>query len=253
MEKLILIIVFCWTSLTFGFQENAIQNFDKANQAYNNAKYELAENLYNSIIDEGQTSVELYYNLGNAYIKQNKLAEAIYAYEKALALKPNAKFVQENLKYAENMTIDQFSKVEISDFQKLINRFNHLLSVDQWAYLVVTFVILMALSFVLYLFKSESKFKRLGLSLFFISLILASLSFWQANRLSETFLSKDYAILFDDEIEVFSEPNQRNEAVLTLHEGTKVELLSKFNNFQEIKLPDGTVVWMRNANYTTIQ
>lgn len=251
MEKLILILVFCWTSLSFGFQEN-VEKFDKANTAYNNAKYELAADLYNSIIENGQTSVDVYFNLGNAYLKQNKLADAIYAYENALAIKPNDEFVHQNLAHAQTLTIDQFSEVKISDFQRFINRLNLLLSVDQWAYFVVFFAVLMCFSFVVYLIKGKTKLKRTGFTFFVVFLILASLSFWQANRLSEAFQTKDYAILFDEEIEAYNEPNQRSETVVMLHEGTKIELLSKFNDYQEVRLPDGTVVWMRNADFKEI-
>lgn len=251
MDKLILILVFCWTSLSFGFQENT-EKFDKANTAYNNAKYEIAAGLYNSIIENGQTSVDVYFNLGNAYLKQNKLADAIYAYEKALTIKPNSEFVHQNLAHAQTLTIDQFSEVKISDFQGFLNRLHLLLSVDQWAYLVVLFAILMCLSFVVYLIKGNSKLKRTGFTFFVVFLILASLSFWQANRLSEAYQTKDYAILFDEEIEAYNEPNQRSESVMMLHEGTKIELLSRFNDYQEVRLPDGTVVWMRNVNYKEI-
>lgn len=253
MKKIILYIVFCWTSLSFGFQEKAIQNFEKANEAYNNAKYEQSASLYQSIVDDGYVSVEVYYNLGNAYLKQNKLAEAIYAYEKALSLKPNADFVKENLEYAKTMTIDQFAKVEVSDFQKMINQVNHLLTTDQWAYLVVIFLFLMVLSFLIYLFKTQPKLKRIGFSMFSVFLILAVISLWQAYRLSQQTKQEDFAILFDEEIEVYAEPNPRSEAILSLHEGTKIQLLTKFNDYQEIKLPDGTKVWMRNANYQTIE
>ncbi|MDN6309336.1 MAG: tetratricopeptide repeat protein [Flavobacteriaceae bacterium] len=251
MEKLILILVFCWTSLSFGFQES-VEKFDKANAAYNNAKYERAAELYNSIIENGQTSVDVYFNLGNAYLKQNKLADAIYAYEKALAVKPNAEFVYQNLAHAQTLTIDQFSEVKLSDFQRFINRLNRVLSIDQWAYLVVFFAILMCFSFVVYLIKGNSKIKRTGFISFVVFLLLASLSFWQANRLSESFQTKDYAILFDEEIEAYDEPNQRSEAAVILHEGTKMELLSKFNDYREVRLPDGAVVWMRNANFKEI-
>ena len=39
-------------------------------------------------LKSGKESAEVYFNLGNAYYKLNRVAPAIYNYEKSLQLKP---------------------------------------------------------------------------------------------------------------------------------------------------------------------
>ncbi|MEX0844999.1 MAG: tetratricopeptide repeat protein [Balneolaceae bacterium] len=52
----------------------------KANEAYENGNYEEAEQLYLSAIEQEPENARLYFNLGNAQAKQNKVEEAIQSY-----------------------------------------------------------------------------------------------------------------------------------------------------------------------------
>ena len=51
-------------------------------------------------------------------------------------------------------------------------------------------------------------------------------------------------IVFDNEINVRSEPNARGQNIFTLHEGTKVNVLESLNEFQKIKIADGKEGWL---------
>ena len=63
--------------------------FDEGNALYNQGNYTEAIEKYNSIINNGFESGELYYNLGNAYYKINDIANSIFYFEKSLLLDPN--------------------------------------------------------------------------------------------------------------------------------------------------------------------
>ncbi len=64
---------------TIGFASTDLQA--KAEKAYSNKDYKQAITCYESILKEGLSSYKLYYNLGNAYYKNNELGKAIYNYE----------------------------------------------------------------------------------------------------------------------------------------------------------------------------
>ena len=83
----------------------AQSDFDIANAAYADGRYEEAATLYQAMIDE-QPDAVLYYNLGNARFKQGELAQAIINYERALRLKPNYKDAQYNLAFAQSRITD---------------------------------------------------------------------------------------------------------------------------------------------------
>ena len=70
--------------------------FADANQLYADGNFADAANAYEAIIAE-QPNSEAYYNLGNAYFKQDELAKAILAYERCLRLDPRNKDAKYNL------------------------------------------------------------------------------------------------------------------------------------------------------------
>ena len=55
-------------------------HWEAGNKAYIDGNYEKAIEEYNAIIDGGEYSMELYYNLANAYFKQGEMGKAILYY-----------------------------------------------------------------------------------------------------------------------------------------------------------------------------
>ncbi|GIR82020.1 MAG: hypothetical protein CM15mP83_7460 [Flavobacteriaceae bacterium] len=62
--------------------------FSKANKNYNLGSYKEALKGYDSIVQLGVHSPELYFNMGNAHYKLNRIAPSILNYEKAQLLDP---------------------------------------------------------------------------------------------------------------------------------------------------------------------
>ena len=86
MRKIIFLII---TMISFwGVAQNNVI-FDEATKSYNAGKYNESIENYKKIIDNGEHSAALYFNLGNAYYKLNKIAPSIYYYEKSLLLDPS--------------------------------------------------------------------------------------------------------------------------------------------------------------------
>lgn len=72
---------------------SALNDGRKANEAYEEGKYEEAEQLYLSAIEQDPDNAKLYFNLGNAQAKQGKVEEAIQSYMefRGLATSPQDK------------------------------------------------------------------------------------------------------------------------------------------------------------------
>ena len=76
------------------------RQFETATAAYKQGQYARAADGYRDILDTGHASAALYYNLGNAYVRLDRLGQAIRYYEKARALRPSASRLQHNLEQA---------------------------------------------------------------------------------------------------------------------------------------------------------
>src|SRR5471030_2218486 len=92
-------VVLVWLfGLTVAAVAASIDDFKAANQLYNAGKYAEAAAAYEKI--EPKTA-HVYYNLGNAWFRQNKLGLAILNYARARQLAPRDPDIVANLKFAQ--------------------------------------------------------------------------------------------------------------------------------------------------------
>ena len=87
MIRFIIIILFsslCWASI----EENL---FYEGNTHMIAENYNDAVQVYETILNLGYKSSELYYNLGNAYYRLNFIGQSIWAYMNAIQLMRNGK------------------------------------------------------------------------------------------------------------------------------------------------------------------
>ena len=102
-------------------------------------------------------------------------------------------------------------------------------------------------AFILYIFSNDSKFKRSFFSISLLFLILSSFTLFvniEKKKNSEI----KYAIIYDKEIEVWSEPNNISELKFLLHEGTKVKQIDVIEDWINIQLENGTIGWIQSSS-----
>lgn len=222
--------------------------FNKATDAYNEGDYEKAVENYLAIVEAGQHSAELYFNLGNSYYKLNQVAPSIYYYEKALLLKPNDSEIKNNLGYAQNMTLDAIETIPQTGFSKIYDDIIGYLSFDQWGYSAVFFILLFVLFYLAFYFLKYASQKRIAFITSIVVLFIAVISVIFAFVQYNTFKADHPAIVFADEVGVKSEPNERSQEVFQLHEGTKIQVLEELNDWKKIKIADGQSGWVSSES-----
>jgi len=218
--------------------------FNRATDSYNSGDYPKAIEYYNEILENGQHSAELYFNLGNAYYKLNQIAPSIYNYEKALLLSPNDAEIRNNLSYAQKMTLDSIETLPETGLAKIYKSITNVMSFDQWGFAAVIFMILFTLLYVAFYYFKYTHQKRLAfissIVAFFLSIISVIFAWLQYND----FKADQPAIVFSSEVQIRSEPNERSEQIFILHEGTKVNILEELNEWKKIKIVDGKTGWV---------
>lgn len=90
--------------------------FEDGNTAYDEGNYEQAMTFYNSIVEAGMESADLYYNMGNTYYKMKDYPHAILYYEKALKLNPGDEDTRVNLEIANLAVVDKINPIPQSCF-----------------------------------------------------------------------------------------------------------------------------------------
>tara|TARA_E500000331_G_scaffold172549_1_gene166840 strand:- start:2448 stop:3188 length:741 start_codon:yes stop_codon:yes gene_type:complete len=230
--------------LIFSNNQGIEDLFEQSNDFYTNGNYENAVLGYLDILESGFESAELYFNIGNTFYKLNNIPESNFYYEKAKSISPNDNDILTNLSFAQNLRIDKIEKLPVTELQNLKLSILDLLSEKGWSVSLITLIWLMCSSFILYIVSNNSKFKRLFFSISIVFLILSSLTIYinfEKKKLNEI----KYAIVYDKEIEVWSEPNNISELKFLLHEGTKVKQLDIIQDWVNIQLENGTLGWIQ--------
>lgn len=245
MKKIVFI-----TALLFGLFTSAQSEplFTRATDAYNEGDFNKAIENYLAIIDAGHHSAELYFNLGNSYYKLNQVAPSIYYYEKALLLKPNDSEVKNNLAYAQNMTLDAIEVMPETGLSNIYKNVTGFLSFDQWGYTAVIFILLFVLLYIGFHFLKYATQKRIAFITSIVSLLIAVVSVVFAFLQYSDFQANQPAIVFDNEVKVTSEPNQRSQAIFALHEGTKLNVLEELEGYKKIRISDGQTGWLNSES-----
>lgn len=241
MKKIVFLL---WIVANSVSAQNADSLFVAANNFYKNGNFETAIENYQKIASQNLISSELYYNLGNSYYKLNKVGPSIYYYEKALQLDPLNEDVKKNLVFAKRLALDNIKELPQTFLQKLNTDYLQKLSYDQWAILVIVFSIVGSILFLLFFFEERPSKKRLyfatsvGSFLFLISSLLITNNQYHLSK------NNTEAIVFADKTEVRNAPTLNSEKVFTLHEGTKIIVLDRVDNWKKIKLADGKIGWI---------
>lgn len=222
--------------------------FEEGNQAYDQGNYELAVEHYTAILEEGQTSAGLHYNLGNAYYRLNDVANSIYHYEKALQLEPGDPDVLNNMQFAQNMRIDEIEEATPTQLEQRWNALLDLFTTSGWAIFSIVAMFGFACLFLLYYFNPVSWKKRIffASSVVFLLIALATLGLGFGKK--SVIENQAFSIVFANEIEIRSEPNTRSSQVFTLHAGTKVEVLEQHQGWSRIEIGSGAQGWVQQEH-----
>ncbi|RZJ68108.1 MAG: tetratricopeptide repeat protein [Flavobacterium sp.] len=225
----------------------AQKDFENGNALYRKGDFQGAASAYENVLKSKKESAELYFNLGNAYYKLNRVAPSIYNYEKALLLSPNDKEISTNLKFAQKLQIDDVKEVPKVGFRKMIEDFTSGFHYNSWAKLAVGGAFLFLLLFVGYYFSGTTLVKRIFFVSMFAALLFIAASVFAAIFEKSTYEMERPAIVFSGIAGVKSEPQKDAPDAFTLHEGSKVYVLEALDEWKKVELPDGSSGWIQQS------
>ena len=86
----------------------------------------------------------------------------------------------------------------------------------------------------------------------FIILMIGFIVVFTINYEKKNLNNEKFAIIYDKEIEVWSEPNKISELKFLLHEGTKVKQVDTIQDWVNIQLENGTLGWIQSSSIKTL-
>lgn len=247
MKRVFILLVSVLSFVVSSYAVVPTGDFAKANAAYDAQDYQGAANQYEDILRKGSESASLYYNLGCAYFKLDKLAPSILNFERAHLLDPSNDDVTTNLEMARSKVVDEIDPVDRFFMLRLYDSVCSWISSNAWAYWSLAFFYLFLAMVGLFFFSRVSSLKKVSFftGIFAFLLTLATMSFASSSKEKATL--HDYAVIFSATVTVKGSPEDTGKDVFVLHEGTKVKVKRVHNKWMEIQLADGRVGWLKES------
>ncbi|MCU0343929.1 MAG: tetratricopeptide repeat protein [Ignavibacterium sp.] len=247
--QIILIVIFIFNPFVNADVNSQMQN---ANELYKNNQYQLAIDEYNKIINQGYEGASLYYNLGNAHYRLGNVGFAILYYEKALKISPSDEDAKHNLAIAKLNIKDKVD--ELPQFF-IFNIWEGLLasfSVSGWTIIVYVIFILLLLAVIGYFFSRSVTQQRVSffMGVGFLILLFSSIGLL-AVKMNKEFNIND-GIVVENIVTVKSSPDSSSKDEFVIHEGLKVRLEDKVDEWVKIRLADGKIGWIREISVQII-
>ena len=227
--------------------------YGEGNRLYQEGDFEGALEAYSSILGAGFESGDLHFNTGNAYFKLGDLGRAILHYERARRLLPRDEGVQANLALARRLTVDEV---------EALPRFWVLSAWDWWVtllprnlllLLVAAFYLAGMAGVVALILRRGTPAAlwggRVALVGGVVTLVLGLNLLVRELGLSRA----EEAVVLVAEVPVRSAPSDDGDlTVFTVHEGTKVRIDRRSDEWAEVVLEDGKVGWLKLEAVETI-
>jgi tetratricopeptide (TPR) repeat protein len=221
--------------------------FEEANNHYRQGQYQQAIEQYEQILDNGQASGALYYNLGNSYFKTGQLGLAVLNYERAKQYIPQDSDLRANYAFALSQVKRTSSTQSPSFIKKTWQSYQQQFSLDRLAKII--FALYAGGLFVLAVYICSGRsavLLRIGLGLIAVLLVLHITTFYFKKNLEAR------AAVMTQPADALFEPQIKATKHFTLFEGTRVQILEQRDDWIKVQRLDGKMGWSPASAVTKI-
>lgn len=247
MIRIILSIFIFILFLSHLYAEDEQALFMQGNQFYQQSKYEQAAQVYDSILVSGFESGALYFNLGNAWYKMGNLGMARINYERAAKFLKNDQALEENIELLKLQLVDKIQTPPRFVLYVWNDMLLELFSMKALSWVVVALLwIMLFIAAIRQFYLKRGKGDRLKALLLtsVILFVLISLLLSQKIFRAETQI---FGVVLKPSVTLYAEPSSTGTEVFILHEGTKMKIRRRKENWLEIMLEDGKTGWIEKS------
>jgi tetratricopeptide (TPR) repeat protein len=219
------------------------RTFVDGTEAYRKGDWAAAITAFKNIADSGVVNGKLYYNLGNAYLKNQDLGHAILWYERALKCMPHDPDLRFNYDYALTLTKDAPGEKK----SPLLNilffwqyQFSH--ETVRWMALLLNAVLWISLSVL-----AIRKKRLIRPSIIMVAATTLILSVTVAVNYVNADRNRE-AVILPSQVPVRSGFADTATQLFVLHAGTKVRVEREADNHLLIRYTEDKIGWVKKAD-----
>lgn len=243
------IILLCLLgSATHGLGDDSARRFIAGIEAYKAGRYDVAIAQFSELTQSGLINAKLFYNLGNAYLKQDELGPAILWYERALRLAPDDPDLRFNLTYARSLAkdtpeVDDNTLVHIFFFWKFS------LSDPTLRLLAVGCNLLLWVAAAAWYLTHYPGLKAVTIVALAATVIFSSTAGFNAYER----MHWRQAVVLPASISVRSGLESHSTQLFELHAGAKVRVMRQMKAHYQIRYSDDKIGWVEKASIGVIE
>lgn len=219
------------------------RTFMDGTEAYRQGDWPAAIAAFDSLAQSGVNNGKLFYNLGNAYLKNDDLGHALLWYERALKYIPNDPDLRFNYDYALTLTKDERQE-KSSPLLRILFFWKYQLSPStvRWMAILLNAALWTALS-VLAIRKKRllrpSTIPIAAVTLLFSA--TAAFNYLEAARIR-------HAVILPQQVAVRSGFSDSATQLFVLHAGTKVRVERQSETHLLIRYAEDKIGWVKRAD-----
>lgn len=245
MHLLLLLTLFAVPATVSAQLADALGPFETGNRHYQEGAYAEAVHAYEQALASGFESGALYHNLGNAYLRLDQLGQAIRYYEKARRLLPGDARLQHSLAIARSRIDPPMPALPVPAWratweQKIVRH-------GAFPFFAAGFAFYLAAAGLFgYRTWSRSRdpwLRRTLAATLSLGLVLLTIAF--AVSLDRQLDQR--AVVVAGAVPLHEAPQASDAPARTVPEGVLVRLLTRRGDWIEVRLPDGATGWLPTA------
>jgi hypothetical protein len=220
---------------------------EAANARYLQGDYAGAVRGYEDLVRAGFAGAALFYNLGNAYFRSNRIGWAVLSYERALRLEPGDADSRANLELARGSGVDRLVGAGDEPFlDRLVSR------LPRPEITLVFSAAWLALWGLLLARRRVFGRARAWLGVAVLAAALFATASGALMALQARAERSPEAVVVSPVSLVREAPGAALKPTFELHEGTKVRILEASDQFLRVRLPNGLEGWLARDDVAMI-
>jgi tetratricopeptide (TPR) repeat protein len=232
------LVLLCWACMNLPslFAQQAEERFSQANGAFLSENYPEAIRHYEGLLKGHGPSAAIFYNLGNAYFRNNEVGAAILNYERARMLAPRDPDIQANLKFVRQAV---GLAEPVTPWWKTLAEG---LSFNTWCVLMLVSAALIGVVTSLRIFKTQLRWNARSLIGIFAVIFLIA-----ASAVGLRALDLNRAVILQKETPLKIAPFADSPSSFTLDPGIIVEVKNEREGFYYVGTLDRKIGWIEKT------
>ncbi len=228
--------------LSFG-QSSLDDAYESANNDFSEGEFIQAAEKYETIVQEGHFSKNLFFNLGTAFYRTDSFGKGALWFRRAQLLDPSTPEIHQNMEFLRGkLGLLEFTSSKPERFLLSISPalLRWLSALGFWigAFMIVTILFV----------RRMDRFRALVISGLVCGIVLAGTSIWAGIYRDQNLAPENFATITSPDTKAVTAPTPDAKSVIDLPPGSEIKILQKANHWTYAEIPGNLRGWIRSEN-----